>query len=245
LSEGGLDYLAETILQTGRMPPLGAGMAGTRAAALELADKKRQERGMTPGDVIAGQQLVRASQNALNTNMRMATQIGSFIHTADANIKLAQELSNKVPRSDMPFANAWEQAAQRGILGDPNITNFDKINASVAAEFARVMESATGGGTSTVEGRRHALSLLSTAHTPEQYRQGLQTIHTEMHNRVAGFQKETKDLQDLVRRQVSGQPMPSPPPLPSTVPAGAKIEGDDIVSESGKYIWRGGKWQSR
>lgn len=193
------DLAATFLLERGAMPQLGAGMAGARMAILKRAAEMLNEGGQTPQDAIARQQLNRATQAALTANMRQTAQLGNFIKTADKIKDQAAALSEAQDRTGVPLFNKWLQAGQRSIAGDEGITRFDLANASIAAEFARVMNSATGGGVSTVDARRHALELLNTAQTKEQYRAAVGQIHQELMARVDSLREESQELQNLTR----------------------------------------------
>lgn len=194
-----IDFAATMLIERGTMPQLGAGMAQARVGILKRAAEMMTERGMTPQDAIARQQLNRAVQGALTANMRQTAQLGNFIKTAEKIKEQGLAWSEKVDRTGMPIFNRWLQAGQRAVAGDPDISGFDLANASLAAEFARVMNSATGGGVSTVDARRHALELLNTAMTKEQYRAAVGQIHAELMARVQSLREESQELQNLTR----------------------------------------------
>lgn len=194
-----VDFAATMLIERGTMPQLGAGMAQARVAIMKRAAEMLTERGQTPQDAVARQQLNRAVQGALTANMRQTAQLGNFIKTAEKIKDQGLAISEEVDRTGVPLFNKWLQAGQRSIAGDPGITKFDLANASLAAEFARVMNSATGGGVSTVDARRHALELLNTAQTKEQYRAAVGQIHQELMARVQSLREESQELQNLTR----------------------------------------------
>jgi len=60
-----------------------------------------------------------------------------------------------------------------------------------------------------------------------------------------GAHEVIKRMQGYLAATAAGGPTPSTPKAAPTLPKGAHMEGDDIVSDSGKYIWRDGQWQAR
>lgn len=215
LPQEAIDNLATVYNATGQMPPMGAGMAGTRAAIYARAAELLAQKGLSPEAAVAGRQLNRATQNALNTNLRMAAQIGSFIETSNRAIEMARELNEQSARTGVPVLNKWIQAGRRAVGNDPTLAQFDIATTTVAAEYARVMSSATGGGVSTNSAREHAFSLLNGAQTPQAYNAALDQMHREMEQRVASFQKETAALLKQSQQGLPGITAPAQPGAPA------------------------------
>jgi hypothetical protein len=226
---------AEIYYMTGKLPPLGVGRAArdTKLEIMALAGDMGERAGAKPGDLIARQQFVRASQSELSQLMAQRGKLTAFASTARENLKAAIELSKKVDAQGIPVINRWILAGRKKIEGDPDVTQFDIFTNRAVAEIARLTSSATGGGVSTDSARREADELLQTAFNPGQFEAAAGALDKEVDFRLDGFEKTIKAIQINVRRLAPSGGTPSgaggtkpTPPRPGMIPVRKKNTND-------------------
>lgn len=228
-SQGGLDLSAWQYLQTGVTPSMGFGARGTvaqvqvRNRAAEIA----KTYGLTPEDILQGRTSVKAAQTALSGLERQAASVLSFAKTAEGNLSMAERLSGQVNRTGVPVFNRWIIAGKRSVTGDPDVAAFHAATRVAINEFARVTTSVTGGGITSDQARKEIEDILSTANTPEQFKQIAATLRIDMQNRIAGYQEGGNRIRQSLTGAfapagTSGQPglvgpTPQQTPLPAPV----------------------------
>lgn len=238
LNGPGVQDAAWQFIKTGIMPTSmgrnGQAQMAVRNAAAQIL---QQEYNMTPeqaGTYLATRQSdYKADSSSLTALEKQKTLAESFEKTALANLDLAIQESDKTPRGQSPIINRWILAGKRSIGGDPEVGRFNAALTSALNEYAKVLSGSTGGSSVTDAARREADQLLSTANTPEQVRQIVQIMRTEMQNRVKGFDdQEAQVNSSLGGGPAAGgdtpapqSPLPPPPPVVRTYnPKTGKIE---------------------
>jgi hypothetical protein len=201
---GAIELAAQTYVQTGTLPPLGMGKAGVQARATIL------NRSAVIADSMGGPE-GQAARNALyKANaaelVKLQSQRGpvlAFEKTAEQNLSLAQELSNKVDRSGMPVFNRWNLSGRKAVQGDPEVAAFDAAVRVAINETAKVTSGASGGAVTSDAARHEIESMLNSAMTKAQFDSVVKVLRTDMSNRMKGYEEQIKTTMDALRAKPS------------------------------------------
>lgn len=247
---------AHKYLMTGTMPPnLGRGVQGSAQASqiLNRASELARDAGMDAESTTLRQQANKANQMALGQLTKQEQMVGNFEKTAIKNADLAMQLSDKVDRTQVPVLNRWILAGKQNIAGDVDVSNFNAANYTFASEYAKIMSGSMGNTAVTDSARNHAMDIISTAQTPEQYRAKIGLLKTEMKNRMAGFADQRRELMTSMQlppsqgpEQLSGprdqSAAPAATPAAQATPAGALPRAVNPTTGAA-VIFKDGKWQ--
>jgi hypothetical protein len=207
---GAIDNAAARYNADGTLPPMGMGKTGA-AGRQSILNRAAEIAGVSGADQRTTQMQYKASAQALNQITKQQTMVSAFEKNFSKNADMALGLSDKVDRTGVPIVNKWLQAGQKSITGNPEVSQFHAANQTVINEYAKIMSGSMGNTAVSDSARNRAESLLSTAHTPEQYRAVMSTLKQETGNRMAGFDEEKRVLVDGMKnpkqeKQQSQQP---------------------------------------
>jgi hypothetical protein len=206
-----------------QLPAMGFGPQMRGPVFQRMAQIVKDE-GIIPEDMAVRQTVRQEMRKGMGQLERQRAQIEPFIATFDKNIDVLESVF-KSP-TGVPAVNRWIQAGKRAITGDPELAKIDVAIKTVANEFARIMTSATAGGTQMPESEiKKVEGLLNAAQTPEQVKAALDIMRRDTQNRKASF-KEQGDLYQSRLEQLGNYKAPattSPAPAaPAAAPAGPK-----------------------
>lgn len=192
-----LDMAAQQYNTTGQLPTLGGGGVGalTKYQILNRAAQLASSNGDTANSLSLQKASFAAGKDALNSLTTMKGNILAFENTASSNLDQAQKLSNQVDRTGSPVVNRWLLQAKGQYAGDPQTAAFEAAVETAANEYAKVVSSASGGGTTTDSAKAQANALLSSAQSPEQFAAVVAQLKTEMKNRESGLDQQINDTQ--------------------------------------------------
>lgn len=227
LSQDAVEMAADYVNQKGTLPPgLGFSNPRMRQQILDRAAQKAKEIGIGEGGWAAREANFKANQAELT---RIQTQRGpvlAFARTTERNLDIATDLSNRVDRTQIPVVNRWLVSGQQQWLGDPKTAAFAAATRTAINEYARVTTTTTGGGVTSDQARKEVEAMLSTAQTPEQFREVVNTLRLEMRNRIKGYEDQIRETQGRIktlRGEPDSESTGNVPSLPK-VPSGYKIE---------------------
>lgn len=200
LTVGAQKALGERFGITGELPGLGLGRAATeaRAAIINKWAEQLNQSGQTGADQAQIQAAYKASRNELSRLQSQRGSVMAFAKTADLNLKLAGELSEKVGRSGIPVLNRWLLAGKRSLQGDTDVVRFDAAVRTAINEYARVTTTVTGGGITSDTARKEVESMLNSAQTPQQVQAVLKTLEQEIENRRTGYDEQITSIKDSI-----------------------------------------------
>lgn len=220
LGDDAIEIMANQYLQTGILPSMGMGRAGTeaRAKVVNRAAALAKDKGIAFDEQGSRAALFRAGQSELTQLQAQRGKVMAFARTAEHNMDVAGEFSRKVDRSGMPVVNRWLLAGRNAVAGDPDVAAFHAAVLTAATEYARVM----GGGTVTTDtARKEAESIISSVHTPQQFKAVMDVMRRDMANRERGYDEQIKIIKDSIRLGGPQGGAATSPPAPST--GGARI----------------------
>lgn len=187
MSDEEMRALAKYQIQTGEKPSFGL--------SANNPDRKRY-------NAIIAQELVndpesaaaRAAYKAGTANLAQLTKmrgsVSSFEDAFKADLTNAEDAAKNVSRSSAKLFNRWSQLASADLTDNPDLAAFRVATQTAINQYARLMFSATGGGTSTDSARGDAESLLNTAMASGTYDAALKQMRKEVVNRVKGLDDE-------------------------------------------------------
>lgn len=210
MSEDDLRTAAEMYVIRGQQPSLGFNPQ-IRAKFWREVNKVMKEKDLTPEDVATGQAFYKANSQALGKLEGQKALILTFEKTAYKNAQLALDTSEKVDRTGSPAINRWLLAGKRSLAGDPAVAKFDLAVRTFINEYARVTNSATGGGVTSDAARKEIESALNSAQTKEQVKAVIEQAKQEMENRRVAYEEQEKSLRSSLG-QGANKPKAEPAP---------------------------------
>lgn len=195
LDAGTVSYYATQYLQIGTLPPMGNGSATAKAQILTAAAKMSND----PSSAYYGQSagLNKAAYDANKSTLTDLTKrkalSSSLENTAKRQLDLASSMADKVDSNERTDSTAWNKIIQNATLSigsDPSLTSFQNVILTTLTEYAKVMTGQTGGAAVSDSARAEAEKLLSSAQSPETFKQAVELMKQEMDNRLAGWDDE-------------------------------------------------------
>ena len=187
-TEGGWRSSALNEIITDDKPSFGLGKSGDRdaynAARLELMNE------LGPDGAAALRAQYKAGNTGLATLVKQRDTVGAFENTFEADLSNARKAADNVPRGAAKVFTNWQQLASANLSDNSNLAKFRVATQTAINQYARLMFSATGGGTSTDTARKDAEALLSTAMAKGAYNGALDQMQLEVKNRTAGLDSE-------------------------------------------------------
>ena len=194
LTGNALDDAAQQYRTTGIMPSLGMGGVAEKVKIMNRASELSRAAGDDAQAAAIQKQVGKASVGALTQLTRQETMVGAFEKNAVKNADLALSMSDKVDRAGSPVLDKWIQAGRKNVTGSPEVAAFNAANQSFVNEYAKVISGSMGNTAVSDSARQHAMDMLSTAMTKDQYKAVISTLKQEMNNRMAGFSEQKKSL---------------------------------------------------
>lgn len=194
LTDKALDIAAQRWGTTGELPP-GSSRSPVQAAKIQNRWAELSEaNGDTAGAAAARMAAGHSAKLGLNALTKQKSLTGAFEKTAQKNIDLTLELSNKLDRSGSPIINKGILNWRQNITGDPDTAAF--VNALTAArtEYAKVLSGATGATGITDAARHEAEDLFSKISNAETLRTVFDVAKREMANRMTSFDEQSAEL---------------------------------------------------
>lgn len=193
-----LQALATRFGASGEIPGMGMGKAATeaRTKVLNTWAEDLKKTATTPEEQLAKQATYKASVQELKRLQGQRGVVMSFANTAEKNLGLVSDLSEKVDRTGIPVINRWLLAGKKSLAGDPDVAKLDAAVRTAINEYARVTSSATGGGVTSDQARKEVESMLSSAQTKEQMKEVIKLLRQEMGNRKAGYDQQIETIKN-------------------------------------------------
>ena len=215
LTPEAVEFATQQYVRTGQMPSLGMGNPGIRAQILNDAPKVAERLGLDVPGVMASRAGFKADSSSLSNISKQRDIVLAFENTANLNLDLAQQLSDKVSRTDIPLLNKAILSGEYSILGDPDVAKLASAVRTSINEYARVTSSVTGGGVTSDTARKEVEGMLQSAQTPEQFLGVIQTLKQEMENRREGYDTQISEI----KSRITNKPQKTSPQKPSVTQA--------------------------
>ncbi len=229
ISDGGWRASALNEIMTGDKPSFGLGKSADRDQYNAARNRLMNELG--PDGAAALRSQYKAGNTGLATLVKQRDTVGAFESTFEADLENARKAADAVPRSQAKVFTSWKQLAQAKLTDNPNLAKFKVATQTAINQYARLMYSATGGGTSTDTARREAEDLLDTAMAKGAYTGALDQMQLEVKNRTAGLDSEISRQIGTLTGGAKGAmggtatPAQAKPPAVGTVEDGHRFKG--------------------
>jgi hypothetical protein len=218
--------------------PTGLGRGGVnQAAILSRAADQAKNNGQDGESLRISQLANKASTQALGQVSKQENMVGAFEKTANANADLALAASDKVDRTGTPVINRWIQAGRQNITGDVDASKFNAYNNVFANEYAKVISGTMGNTPVSDQARSHALDVINTAQTKEQYAGVITALKADMANRMTGFAQQRQAITSGMK--TPGTATPSIPTFATEADAKAAnlTSGTKIIINGQSGTW--------
>lgn len=250
----------------GVMPSMGTSNRGAMGAARSSIVNEGAALAAAAGtDLATLRAEYKANAAALSRIVPIYRQTAAAAGTADDNLALAIDQSQKVARSGVPLENTfkqWMQSGDKALSSNPELAKLQLYIYTAAREYAKV----TTGAAASVQGLTDSASkkvdsLISSAQSPETFQGVIQAMQRDMHN-VTGNQikqigQTSQTIADFLR-VATGMPAPTgggnePAPnpgatsTPSTLPpvSERKVGVTEAVINGVKMVWAGTGWRPK
>jgi hypothetical protein len=169
---------------------LGTGVTGSQNRALldEAVARMASERGMTGADIARMRQTYVADTGAMKSLGISEAKVGAIINVMNSSIPSALEESEKLPRGSIVPVNKLIQKGQIA-TSDPRYYKFAVANLQLAENWAKAMNPI---GVMRVDDRDLALKELSTATSPETYKEIVMQLKKQVERERAAM-KQTRE----------------------------------------------------
>lgn len=157
-----------------------------RARLSEVRAKLMKAAGLTLKDTIQQGENFSLTKGAAQEIEKMHAAVESFSLAAQANMKVLEDLSKKLPRSDIPIISKGQLAIE-SFTGNPVMAQYQGAMQSVATEIARIVTQPRLTGQLTDSARKEIQHFLNGNMTHSQLTALMGTLRTEMKNREAGI----------------------------------------------------------
>lgn len=193
-----VDLMAEELLN-GKTPssknPILYAQVYKRAA--ELA----KERGLTNQQVILERNAAGANKIALNAVNKQYETLKPFAAMAEKNADILEQKSKLVSDLGASILNTPLRDLESNFTGNTNVAAFRAALMPVQADFARILNSPTGGGVLSDDSRREMSKAIKPGATVGEIKAALDVFRNDARNRKEGYEASIKDLTE---RSVAG-----------------------------------------
>lgn len=211
-----LDLMAEDALN-GKYPssrsPVMYAKVMERAAALA------QERGMSNQQVLLSRNAASANKAALNSVTKQYETLKPFAEMAEKNADILEQKMGAVTNLGAPVLNTPLRELEQKFGGNTSVTAFKAALMPVQADFARILNSPTGGGVLSDHAREEMQTAISAGATPAQIKSALDVFRQDARNRKDSYEANIADLQH--RSIAANATNPPAPQTSAALPQGA------------------------
>lgn len=200
LDPASVDFYASSLLTTGQLPNMGMGSGAARLQIMNRAAAMAKEQGLGDQALALNKATYAAGQAELTNLQKNRGMIDAFEATANKNITLVRNLAGALDNTGVPALNKWINAGKKAVVGDPAVTNIDLAIRGLVGEYAKVVTTVTGSGTTAEAARSKIEADLNNAQSPEQIYGVLDTMAQEMNNRKTSYD----DQLDQIKSQMIG-----------------------------------------
>lgn len=194
----------------------GAQGAGNVIALRRAIQEEAKAQGLSPAEMAAKGIAVGGEKAAARTAGTKATNVDLAASEAQKTMGIAQELSNKLPRTEFVPANRAIQAWQTN-TGNPDVIAFGAALNTVVNAYARAI---SPSGTPTVSDKEHARQMLSTANTKDQFDSVMRVMQQEM----AAARQAPREVMESQRGRITNQPESHGASTAPAIPAGWTVK---------------------
>ena len=196
------NFIGAYVAQHGSLPTGFSRNPYIVAKAWHMATDYMKAKGLTPMIMFAEQNAASANKAALTGLTKTTENVEAFSKLAELNMNTLQGLAAKVQDLGAPVLNHPVRDLARQWQGDTRVSDMQASLATVRAEVARVLNSASANGELSIPAKAEMEKLLGDDFTYNMLIHALGVFRTEMANRRQIYGNQVKDL---TQRTVVGQ----------------------------------------
>ncbi len=237
-----LDMAAHQLLMNGAIPSGFARNSANVGAIYKRASEIAKEKGMTGEAAMLNSKSIKSDQTSLSNLTKQADMISAFESTAEKNLDMLVNQSNKVNRSAFPLVNKALLAGEFAV-GDPEAAKLMAIVKPFVDEYAKILSGSTGSAGASDSARREAAGIIAPYMSQNQISELAPFIRQELHNRTSSL----ADQRDIIKSRMAGGEQPkdaaeAKTAIPQGIPDKSTMIGH---TPDGKPVWQspdGKKW---
>jgi hypothetical protein len=195
---------AYAYIQSGKLPSLRFGGYLGQAKIMNRGTELSKELGIPFNEIVPRQLAQKAAASGLTRLESNRAPIMAFAKTAEMNLDIALEMSNKVDRTGIQAVNSFLQTGRRQ-FGNREVSDFAAAVDVAVRETARVTSGSMTGVT-TDANRREIGEWLNTKQTPEQFFGALQILKRDINSRRLGYERQIEEAKASLNWLKGGSP---------------------------------------
>lgn len=238
-NQSAIDLMAEDALN-GKYPPGRNQMM--YAQVMNRAAELAKERGLSNQQVLLERNAALANKGALNSITKQYETLKPFADMAEKNANILEQKMQDVTDLGAPLLNTPIRELEQK-FGSTKVTALKAALQPVQADFARILNSPTGGGVLSDHARSEMQGAIQAGATVGQIKAALDVFRTDAKNRRESYEASIKDLG---ARSIAGGQSPSTTAAmanqAATVPANVKAAlgkvgaGIHTLSDGSKWM---------
>lgn len=198
-----LDQLATQFAQTGQLPSVGYGAAGT-VMREKIANRAAE---LFPNNSLAlAKAAYGGTEGALKHIQTQFAQVDSFESTALKNLDQLSDAGKAIPDLGTRFANTPIRLINEKMLGTPEMARFRAALATAQNETAKVLNSANATGVLSDSARGELQQLLSGNLPYPAMQAAINQLKVDMNNRHQSYQEQIDQLKGQVTAPQGAHP---------------------------------------
>ena len=234
LSGPALDQAAARYAQTGVLPSMGMGAAGSQA---RKAIMNRAGELAPNGSIAANSAEYKANENSLTSLQKNFDQVTGFENTAGKNLNTFLATAQKLEDTGSPWLNKPWRDVQSGLAGSPDLAAYNAARTTAITEIAKVLTSSNASGVLSDSARGEVSGLIGPNATLGQIQSAAKILKQDMANRHDAYQQQIQDIKGRLGGSQSAAPSGeskfTPPP---NAPTATGPNGHKIVAIGGKWV---------
>jgi hypothetical protein len=194
LSPDAIDGAARVFNKTGKFPPnMGRGAQGNidMVAVQNHAAELRRTEGLAPEEMLTQWGILKGQQGAYNEVAKRVGKIDVAVNEAHDSMKITEEKSAAVPRTNFPAVNGGIQFFESH-FGDKDLRAFQASLNTLVNVYSRAVNPT---GAATVHDKEHARELLSVVDGPEAFAAVMATLKQEIEVAKRSAHRTLKELE--------------------------------------------------
>lgn len=200
LTQAAIDKAAIQYATTGVMPSVGLGSTGAAAQKRDAIQARAAELDAN-GSISANKSKLQALTKSLGEQTTYLNTIERSINTVDDNLKILEDVSTKVNKSDSPMINELTNMVKSKYIGSGELAAFKSALQTVRTEYSFIL---ARGGQVTEGTRIEAANLIPENISKNQLDQVLQVLRTEGTNVKGNAQAQVDDVSNQINNIIGG-----------------------------------------
>lgn len=202
LTQDAIDQQAENYWNTGKLPPVGRGVAGMALVHTIMQRASDLHKGES---LAANSAAFKANEQSLKHLQQTFDQVSAFENTALKNLDLYVKKAEAIPDLGVKFANVPLRSLTASMIGAGNLASVNAARQTAATETAKVLGSATASGVLSDTQKKDALDVLDGNLPLSATRDVVETLKQDFTNRHESYTKQIEDIKSRMGAKQGGE----------------------------------------